>query len=173
MGVHCLAVDTRIKPLKRTGDGDRETGFEKELYMFCTAVLQNQYREEHFNLYLHKRTARRRLRETRVILNRGSAKHGDDRDWPFKTVEFKESHEFQALQAVDIFAGALANRINGHYDAPGAKAAKRTLSDYVLKLCKVLDPYRTTAFQAKQIFMTILHRPEQGDAPKSGPQNFR
>lgn len=172
MGLHCLAVDLTIKPLKFTGDGDRETGFEKEFYFLCNVVIaSNRYRDKLFCVYPDRRYARRRLRTTREILNYGAYKWGDKRLYPFRRLEFKDPETCQALQAIDIFIGALAFRLNRHYEKPDANTAKKGLADYIWELLKLPDPFKTTPYQQKRL-MTWLHRPEQPSSPRSGPQNW-
>jgi hypothetical protein len=135
MGVHCIAVDTSLRPLKRTGDGDREVGFEKEFYFLCAVIVPKHYRSELFCLYPDRRYARRRLRETREILNYGAFKWGDLRTWPLRRLKFADPETSQSLQAVDIFIGALAFRLNRHYEQrtliPPRKSSATTFGESV------------------------------------------
>jgi hypothetical protein len=172
MSIHALAIDTSAKPLLRTGKGDRETCFEIELNFLAGVVVSNFYRRHLFALYPDRRIARRRLYETRDIMNWGAYKHKDQRKFPFRRLHFADPEVCQGLQIVDVFIGALAYRLNRHYEQLGANPAKKELCDYIWQLCKLGDPFNNSPFQQKR-FMTWMHRPEPPNAPKSGPQNKR
>jgi hypothetical protein len=160
--IHCLAVDTSKKTLKATGDGDVEISFAKEFYFLCVPLIGKRLPKALFHLYPDRRTTNQSLIEARKIMNAGARKHGDKRPWPYRELKFEDPEVKQALQVVDIVIGAIAFRLNGHYAKPGAKAAKRTLSDYILKRAKIADPYKTTPFNLKRI--SILHRDGQPKA---------
>src|SRR5690606_17614633 len=72
MGIHCASINTSLRPLHRTGSGDRRVGFEIEFYYLCNAVFANRYRKHLFSLYPDREMGRRRLRKTREILNYGA-----------------------------------------------------------------------------------------------------
>ena len=168
MSLHCVVVDTSKKALRDTGEGDVHVGFDKEFYFLCAAVIPKLYRRELFLLYPDRRYARRPLREAREIMNYGAYKFGDKRKWPFRRLRFEDPENCQALQVVDILIGALAYRLNGHYEKPDAKAAKKALYDYILKLFRLESPFNTSHFQRKR-FIMVVHRPQPPDSPKSGP----
>jgi predicted transport protein len=172
MGMHCVVVDTSIKTLRDTGDGDIEIGFDKEFYFLCVVVIPKRYRVQLFLLYPDRRDTRRPPSEARDIMNRGAYKWGDKRKGPIRGLEFADPENSQALQVVDILIGALAFRLNRHYDAPKANPAKKNLCDYIWELFKLPDPFNTSPYQQKR-FMTWVHRPMPADSPKSGPQNWR
>jgi hypothetical protein len=172
MGMHCIAVDTSIKTLRDTGDGDIGVGFDKEFYFLCVVVIPTRYRVQLFLLYPDRRDARRPPSEPRDIMNRGAYKWGDKRNGPIRGLEFADPENSQALQVVDILIGALAFRLNRHYDAPKANPAKKNLCDYIWEFFKLPDPFNTSPYQQKR-FMKWVHRPMPADSPKSGPQNWR
>lgn len=58
---------------------------------------------------------------------------GDKRDYPIRRLDFRENKKVQALQISDLFIGALAYRLNRHYDKPTANNDKKLLADYILK----------------------------------------
>jgi hypothetical protein len=158
VNIHCVAVDTTKKNLKKTGDGDIDIGFNKELYFLCTNVIGKLFSRELFHLYPDRRSTRHSLAEALLIMNRGAAKYGDKRDWPYRRLRFADPENSQALQVVDIFIGALAYRLNGHYDNPKANAAKKELSDYIIKLAKMKNPFKTTPIWHPHRF-SVVHRP--------------
>jgi Protein of unknown function (DUF3800) len=153
---HCLAVDTSKKTLKDTGEGDVEIGFAKEFYFLCVPMIGNRLKKALFHLYPDRRTTKQSLSEARKIMNAGARKYGDRRPWPYRELKFQDPEAKQALQVVDILIGAIAFRLNGHYDKPEAKRAKKELSDYVCKWAKIRDPFVNTPFYQKRL--TILHR---------------
>lgn len=153
---HCLAVDTATKTLKSTGDGDVEIGFAKELYFLCAPVIGKRLRQALFHLYPDRRNTKQSLIVARDIMNAGARKYGDKRNWPFRELTFQDPENKQALQVVDIIIGAIAFKLNGHYDKPEAKKAKKELCDYILKRARITDPFKTTGLHLKQI--SIMHR---------------
>ena len=70
---------------------------------------------------------------TKWVLCCPAAFEGDRRDFAFRRVSFRHSHEHQALQISDILIGALAYRLNRHYDQLEANADKKQLCDYILE----------------------------------------
>jgi len=167
MSLQCVIVDTSKKSLRETGDGDVEVGFDKEFWFLCTVSLLKRYRKELFLLYPDRRYAKRPLKEARDILNRGAYKY-DRRKFPFRRLRFDDPEQCLALQAVDILIGAIAYRINGHYDKPTAKAAKREMCDYIFKLCRIYNVFHTTRLYTRE-FVSIIHRPPAVDSPPGIP----
>jgi hypothetical protein len=153
---HCLAVDTSKKTLKSTGDGDVEIGFAKEFYFLCVPVIGKRMKRALFHLYRDRRTTNQSLVEARKIMNAGARKYGDKRPWPYRELKFEDPEAKQALQVVDILIGAIAYKLNGHYQKPDANGAKKELSDYILQRARIADPAINTPFHLKRI--TIIHR---------------
>lgn len=151
---HVIAVDTsRIKDNK-FNDGSRETGFNKEIYQLLQK-FGRLYKDRLFHVYLDKRNTRSSTEELRRILNRGIAKKGDNRDWPFRRVHFRDSCDCRVIQLVDILLGSIAFHMNGHRDILGASPAKCELSDYVLESARIRNPLRDTSVSGR---FTIWHR---------------
>ncbi len=164
-------VDTSQKTLRETGDGDKEVGFDIEFHFLCTVTIPKRYRNEVFHVYPDRRHAKRKLWKSREIMNKGAAKWADPRLCPVRRLRFEDPEACQALQVVDILIGALAYRLNRHYEKPDANRAKKELCDHIWKLFKLGDPFNTSHFQQKR-FMTWMHRPEPPNSPKSGPQRW-
>jgi hypothetical protein len=171
MGIHCLAVDTEIRSLRVTGGGSRETGVEIEQYFLCTAMVAKRYRESLFLIFPDRRFASRRLWDTKQIMNFGAFKFKDIRHFPFRRAAFADPEYCQALQAVDIFIGALAYRLNRHYEALDANPAKVELCDYIWKVCKAEDPFNTTSKWRRYIFDWMI-RPKPSNAPGTGGPRY-
>jgi hypothetical protein len=155
--IHCVAVDTSKKSLKDSGDGDVEIGFHKEIYFLTNIVFGGRFKKELFHVYPDRRTSKQSLETARKIMNYGAKKYGDQRLWPFRRLQYKDPETCQALQVVDIFIGALAYRLNGHYDAPGAKGAKKKLCDYILlDRMRMTNPFVRSAYYRRRF--TVTHR---------------
>jgi hypothetical protein len=171
MGMHCLVVDTSQRPLRRTGDGNKETGFDIEFHFLCTAAIPKIYRDELFHLYPHRRHARRKLWQAKNMMNLAMIKWNDKREFPIRRLKFQDLWQWQALQITDILIGALAYRCNGFYEKPDASPGKKQLCDHIWERFKLGDPLNTTHFQVKR-FMTWMHRPMPPNTLKSGPQHW-
>jgi hypothetical protein len=95
-------------------------------------------------------------------MNFGARKYGDKREWPYRRLRFEDPEKCQALQVVDIFIGALAYRLNGHYEKPEANPAKKALSDYILGRAKITNPLVNSPYHRRRFCVIHRHSP----APK-------
>jgi hypothetical protein len=145
---HSLYIDTTKLDHKKWNDGSREIGFNKEIYQLALKC-SHLYPDNLFHLYPDRRRTKQRPEDLRVILNRGCAKYGDKRDWPFRRCQFRDSDLTLPLQLTDILIGALAYQLNGHAAAKGAAPHKIELSEFILERAKVVDVSRGTARSAK------------------------
>jgi hypothetical protein len=166
VAVHCVGVDTSIKSLRQTGDGDIGVGFNIEFYFLCATILRERYRDRLFALYPDRREEARPLSEAKDILNRGSKKYGDLREYPFRRLLFADPERCQALQVVDIIIGGIAYKLNGHYDKPDANTAKREFCDYLYDLLKIKDLFYQSQLYRNDFF-TFMLRPKPPRRPKS------
>ena len=151
---HTLVVDTHKLKDSTYNSGSREIGFNKEIFQLCQKFGRLN-RTGLFHIYLDKRDTSSSTDELRDILNHGIRKKQPGRDWPFRRVHFRDSHSCLPLQAVDILLGAVAFHLNGHYAASGASAAKKQLSDHILRTAGISDVMRDTPRAAR---ITIWHR---------------
>lgn len=87
------------------------------------------------------------------MINGRLHKQGDERIFPVRRLVFRENNKTQALQISDLLIGALAFRINRHYDKPDANKDKKKLADYILK----------RGFYLSQINKGTLHSKNWGD----------
>jgi hypothetical protein len=159
VAVHCVGVDTSVKSLRATGAGDIDVGFDKEFYFLCTVILAKRYQQALFLLYPDRRYTKMALYKSREIMNRGAAKHGDKREFPFRRLAFADPEVCQALQAVDIIIGGVAYKLNGHYDKPGANLAKREFCDYLYERFKIKNLFYDSQLY-KNAFFTFTLRPK-------------
>ena len=155
---HSLVVDTHQQNHPRWNKGSREIGFQKEVYQLAQK-FRRLYPNPVFHLYPHQRSTPQATEELRDILNHGARKKGDGRDWPFRRVHFRALSGCLPLQVVDTLLGALAYRLNGHYDERGASAARKELCDHILRQARIGDVTRDTRMTGK---MTIWHRQLRG-----------
>lgn len=158
---HSLIVDTTKLDHALYNQGSREIGFSKEVYQLAMKFGRN-YRGL-FHVYPDRRETNQKPEDLRLILNRGQAKSGDTRDWPFRRCQFRESAKCLPIQMVDVLIGAIAYRLNGHYLAPDASPAKCDLSEHVLRRARVHDAIRDTTHSGK---FTIWHRRLKPSVPR-------
>lgn len=146
MHFHSLFIDTTKIDHRKYNDGDREIGFNKEIYQLGIKASK-LYGNDLFHVYPDYRDTNQNPGDLRLILNRGCAKYGDKRDWPFRRCQFRNSQHTPALQLTDILIGAIAYRLNGHDKADGASPAKSELCAHILERAKVADVHKGTARQ--------------------------
>lgn len=156
LDTHCIAVDTSRKTLKRTGEGNIEVGYAIEFYFLCVPTIGNRLKTGLFHLYPDRRTTNQNLANARDIMNSGARKYSNRTDWPYRELRFEDPECWHALQLVDVLIGAIAYRLNGHYESRDANPAKRKLCDHVLNWAKIKDPSVNTEWFRKRL--TILHR---------------
>jgi hypothetical protein len=156
LDTHCVVVDTSKKTLKATGGGSVEIGFAKEFYFLCVPTIGNRLKKELFHIYPDRRTTKQSLTEARAIMNAGARKYSNRTDWPYRELKFEDPEHKQALQLVDILIGAVAYRLNGHYQNPNANPAKKELCDHVLKWAKITDPTINTLWFRRRL--SLMHR---------------
>ena len=145
---HSLVVDTHALDHKKYNSGSREIGFNKELYNLATKFAR-LYDDRLFHLYPDYRDTNQKPEDLRSILNHGRRKSGDNRDWPFRRCQFRNSKDTPLLQLVDLLTGAVAWSVNGHAAAPDASEAKTRIANYVLKRAGIADALKGTAMTGK------------------------
>lgn len=151
---HSIIIDThKIKDSSFNG-GSREIGFNKEIYQLLLKTFRLNSGKL-MNVYLDSRNTPIPLGELRSVLNNGARRFKRDADWPFRRVQFRESHVCNCLQIVDILLGAVAFHVNGHRQSESASVHKADLSDHILRSARVRDPFRDTATAGR---FTIWHR---------------
>ena len=133
---HCSVVLTQVKG--RAFNGARgKKGFNNEIFQHCLKVAI-YHKTNLFHLYLDRRHSEdaeaadhdSKLRKKLCSLLRHN---GDQRSYAVRRVKSQHSHEVQALQITDLLLGAVAFRLNRHFDADGANPDKRQLCEYILR----------------------------------------
>jgi hypothetical protein len=151
---HSLIVDMHMINDKLHNDGSRDIGFNKEVYQLCMK-FGRLYKDRLFHIYPDRRTTDNRTEDVRLILNRGIAKKGDRRDWPYRRLHFRDSKETLILQMTDVLLGGFLFHMNGHRKAPNASESKCELSDYILDRAGIRRVDIDTAVRGK---FTVWHR---------------
>ncbi len=146
---HSLFVDTSKQDHRKFNAGDKETGFNKEVYLLGMKVATRLYTDKIFHLYPDYRNCVQQPDELRLILNRGCQKCGDKRDWPFRRSQFRDSSVTLPLQLTDILTGSIAYQLNGHSTADGASPAKVELANYIMQRAEVADAFKGTPIAAR------------------------
>lgn len=158
---HSLHVDTTQQDHKKYNRGDSEIGFNKELYQLANKIGQ-LYPKHYFHLYPDYRDTKNSPEELRLILNRGAAKRGDERDWPIRRTQFRDSKQTHILQMADIIIGSIAFQLNGHGRVQGANPAKIELAKYITDRAGIRDIEKGTARTGK---FTVWPRRLKRDGP--------
>ena len=130
---HCSIVDTQVKGRQYSTGKKGQIGFDREIFFHLRLMAESYYPKNLFHVYPDYRTTNMPMATLAFMLNRNLASRHDERDYPFRRIQFRRSHDIQAIQVSDILLGALAYRINGHYDAEDATPDKKLLADYVLR----------------------------------------
>lgn len=151
---HSVVVDTTKLDHATYNAGSSEIGFNKEIYQLASKCAQ-AFSKNLLHLYPDYRDTSHRPSDLRNILNMGRRKVGDQRDWPFRRCQFRDSKTAPLLSFPDLFIGAIAYKLNGHDKRPGASPAKISMADYVLAKAGVQNPFSDTKRFGK---FTIWHR---------------
>jgi hypothetical protein len=138
---YCSVVNCQVKGRRYSGKRG-ELPFNREIYYHCLSASRKN-RDSLFHVYPDHRQTIADMEKLRLILNRGIRRDpGETRDWPFRRLHMRLSHNYQALQISDIFIGAVAYKLNGRYDAPNATPERKQLCDYILSRAKAGDCVR-------------------------------
>ncbi len=129
---YCSVVNTQVRGRSFSKGKRGQIGFDREIYSHCMHVGRIE-KIELFHVYPDHRSTTQQVEKMAFMLSRGIRRKGDKRDHPFRKVQFRYSHEHHALQVSDILIGAIAYRLNRHYDKQTANADKKLLCDWVLK----------------------------------------
>jgi hypothetical protein len=143
-------VDTHIRGRRYSGQSG-ELGFDREIYFHCMSIAR-RHRDKLFHVYLDERTTSHRSspKNTQTILRAGIRKdsYNRGRERTFRRVQYRRSNDVQALQISDLMIGAIAYRLNRHYDKPGG-ADKKLLCEYILRQGKFWDFIKPNSFREK------------------------
>ena len=157
LNIHCVAVDMTKRDNRKYSFGNADIGFSKDLNCLAVSIIGRQYRLAKFHLYPDRRTTNQSLMTGLNIMNNTCAQYEDENRFsPFEKMDWAECEDLQALQIVDIVIGALAYKLNGHYDKPEANKTKKALCEHILARAKICDVAKNTSFMQRRI--TLFHR---------------
>jgi hypothetical protein len=133
---HCSVVLTQVRGRSFSGQrGKKAIGYE--FFQHCLNLsIFHKYSLFHF--YLDRRHSDdaeakshdQKLRKKLCSLLR----HKDDpRVYAARKVNSRHSHEVQGLQLADLLIGAVAFRLNRHYDSDQANPDKKLLCEHILR----------------------------------------
>jgi hypothetical protein len=151
---HSIVIDTSLRNDKAFNRGSREIGFNKEIYQLLMK-FGRLHRDCVFHVFPDERATSSSTEELRLILNQGIRKNLGRADWPFRRVHFRSSHDEALLQLTDLLIGAIAFKLNGHGNVPGASVAKCEMCDYVLGKAGIRNVFKDTSVFGK---FTVWHR---------------
>jgi Protein of unknown function (DUF3800) len=156
VNLHCIAVDMTKRDDNKYNFGDADIGFSKDVNCLCVSVIGRHYRKANFHLYPDKRSTKQSLLMALNIMNSTSALYpGESRFLPFQKMDWAETEDIQALQIVDIIIGAIAYKLNRHYEAPDGNKTKKALCDFILKSARIADVFKNTPPRWR---ISIFHR---------------
>jgi hypothetical protein len=146
---HASIVDTHVQGRRYSGKAG-ERGFNREIYFHCIR-LGRKFERELFHIYPDQRTTSQDPNRLRFMLNKGIKKGRpeENRDWPYRRLQSLVSHESLGIQVSDLFIGAIAYRLNGHYDKADANHERKELCDYILKRGGLLGMFRARRLKFK------------------------
>ena len=153
---YCSVVNLRVPGRNYSKGTKGQIGFNREIYFHCTRIASRERGSYLFQVYPDHRTTSQSVDKMAFMLSRGMAKKGDKRDFAFRRVKMRHSHEHQAIQISDILIGAIAYRLNRHYDLPNANKDKKLLCDYVLEKTGFKNFIGPTTFREKPFGTHLL-----------------
>lgn len=152
---HALVVDTWQLRHGVFNAGDRDIGFNKEIYQLVLKCGR-LYPRPIFHVFPDRRSTPHSTEELRTIINHGMhKKHGKAREWPVRKFQFRDSKELPLLQMADLMSGAIAYHLNGHVNRPEASPARKILASDIFSLAGIVTPMSDTRPSGK---FTIWHR---------------
>lgn len=158
MRINSLAIDTSERPLHKTGNGDRETAYEIELYFLSGVCVAKRFPDNIFSLHIDRKVFRKKLNDLQKMFNSGAHKYGARKKWPFRYINFADPETCLPLQVIDIFIGALGFKLNRHYEKATAHSPKKELCDYIWQKFKLVDPFLVRP-RPDKYFFNWMHRP--------------
>ena len=137
IGLYYSVIDLNVPGRSYSGNKRGSIAFERELYFHCLSIARRDS-QNLWHIYPDDRSSKvLKENEFSTMLSRGMVKGGAKRIWPTRRLKYCDSRYVQAIQVSDVICGAIAYRLNGHYNDPNANKDRRLLSDYVLDRFKI------------------------------------
>jgi hypothetical protein len=146
----CAVIDTSVPGRYYSGEKG-EIGFNRELYFHCLRLGRHRHFQNRvFEIYPDYRRTKWPLEQLQGYLTMGLRKHmpNDARPLPYRKVQYKLSHEWQALQVSDILIGAIQYRLNA-FDSLSANQQRKELCEYILRKGQYLASCKPGAPKSK------------------------
>ncbi|HZW15432.1 MAG TPA: DUF3800 domain-containing protein [Brevundimonas sp.] len=121
---YAIVVDNSTMNHRLYNEGDKEIGFNKMLFQILYKLIRIYRSRPLFYAHLDYRTTKHTPERLKTMLNAKASRDLRIRHNPFRTCQFRQSHDVRLIQAVDVITGAIAYRTNQHDMAPDAAAAK-------------------------------------------------
>ena len=133
--VHLLSCDTGQFDHKTHNQGSGELGFSKLIYQLLLHRIGrvNSGRRPIYG-YLDSRTTVHSPENLRKMLNAGLSKWHNIHSLPFRRLTFTNSKKCDVIQALDLFTGALGERLNQNAERQVKKDFSKYVFDRNLKL---------------------------------------
>jgi hypothetical protein len=172
---HCTTILTQVRGRAFSGARGKKA-LNNEFFQHCMRIAV-YHKSNLFHFYLDRRHSDERAvadHDTKLRNKLCSllTHKGDPRDHVARRVKSCHSHEMQALQVVDLLIGAVAFRLNRHYDAVDANPDKKLLCEYILKrggIWNLIDSERGT-FREKKSGRFQLRHQRVAEAKKNPPR---
>lgn len=133
---HCSVVLTQVRGRAFSGERGKKA-FNNEVFQHCLKVAiyhtTNLFHIHPDRRHSDDREAEEHDSKLRKKLCSLLAHNGDPRNYAARKVKSLHSHEVQALQVADLLIGAVAFRLNRHFDADKANPDKQQLCQHILR----------------------------------------
>jgi hypothetical protein len=137
IGLYYSVIDLNIPGRVYSGNIRGSIAFEREMYFHCLSIARRD-RDHLWHIYPDDRSSKvLKEGDFSTMLSRGMVKAGAKKIWPARRLKYRDSRDVQAIQVSDVICGAIAYRLNGHYNDPKANKDRRRLCDYVLDRFKI------------------------------------
>jgi hypothetical protein len=155
---HCTTILTQVRGRVFSGARGMKA-LNNEFFQHCLRIAV-YHKSNFFHFYLDRLYLDRRHTDERAVADHDAKlrnklcsllKHnGDPRNYVARKVKSRHSHEVQALQVVDLLIGAVAFRLNRHYEAADANPDKKLLCEYILRRGGIWDLIDSERHQFKE-----------------------
>jgi len=171
---HCSVVLTQVRGRAFSGERGQKQ-FDNEVFQHCLTVAR-YHKANRFDIYPDRRHSdevitKKSDLQLRNRLCRELTREGDSREWAVRRVKSRHSHDVQALQVADLLIGAVAFRLNRHFDSDKANPDKVELCEHILRAggaWDYIDDERGT-FRPKEEGLFQIWPRRKAEAKKNPP----
>lgn len=145
---YAIIIDNEAMNHKLFNEGDKEIGFNKMLFQLLYKLCRSYRNRPRFYAHLDFRTTKHGPDRLRRMLNAKAARDLRITHNPFRSCQFRKSHEVRLIQATDIIAGAIGYKANQKDQRTGAAWYKTELMLHITQCCGVQSLATETTFDA-------------------------